>query len=145
MGQFIDALKLSQHFKVPLGGDPLNDSLEMTSVTRHTWQRLIRQPILGLGASSPTPAAVYTFAFLSCTLPVAEVRGRRLSVSLQRSVGCPVLLRGKSWGYEQLRATLARRSSTGETCWLHLQLFPAHNRNGPNLREVGILYQFAGF
>lgn len=53
--QFIDALKLSQHFKVPLGGQPLNDSLDVTSNTQHTWQRWNWQPILLLEASSPFP------------------------------------------------------------------------------------------
>lgn len=53
--QFIDALKLSQHFKVPLGGEPLNDSLDVTSNTQHTWQRWNWQPVLLLEASSPFP------------------------------------------------------------------------------------------
>lgn len=36
-------------------GEPLNDSLEMTSITQHTWQRWIWQPILLHEASSPLP------------------------------------------------------------------------------------------
>lgn len=125
MWQFIDALKLSQHFKVPLGGEPLNDSLEMTSITQHTWQRCIWQPILLLEASSPSPNSCLHvcsshFSLASC-LSLEMGRGRHC-VPLQQSKCCSRTLCGQVLETAKIQRAvrlLTRRDAAGKICWLH--------------------------
>ena len=133
------------------GGEPLNDSLEMTSITQHTWQRWIWQPILLLEASSPSPNSCLHvcslhFSLASCSL--LEMRRGRHCVPLQQSKRCSGHSVGKSSGLQETESAvwlLTRRDTTGKICWLHIQLlFPAHSWNGLNLMEVGVLFQLAG-
>lgn len=57
-GLFVAIYRCSQAvtaLQSAIKGEPLNDSLDMTSNTLHTWQRWNWQPILLLEASSPFP------------------------------------------------------------------------------------------
>lgn len=148
MWQFIDALKLSQHFKVPLGGEPLNDSLEMTSITQHTWQRCIWQPILLLEASSPSPNSCLHvcsshFSLASC-LSLEMGRGRHC-VPLQQSKCCSRTLCGQVLETAKIQRAvrlLTRRDAAVKSAGC--MIFLAYKWNGRKLMEAGVLFQLAG-
>lgn len=99
-GLFVAIYRCSQAvtaLQSTIGGEPLNDSLEMTSITQHTWQRWIWQPVLLLEASSPSPnnclhVCSSHFSLASCSS--LEMGSGRHCLPLQQSKCCSRTLCG---------------------------------------------------
>lgn len=106
-----------------IGGEPLNDSLDMTSNTQHTQQRWNWQPVLFLEASSPFPNSCLRlqFALLSCKLFMLEMWRGRHCVPLQQSKSCSRLLCEYILGSAgNSESCMAGRDTAGKICWLHI-------------------------
>jgi len=147
-GLFVAIYRCSQAvtaLQSTIRGEPLNDSLEMTSITQHTWQRWIWQPILLHEASSPSPNSCLHVCSLhfSCKLHVAgSMESEALAWLCNRASavqGCSV---GKCSGLQEARRAvwlLAGRDTTAKICWLHtLLLLPAYNWKWaqPHMRKL---------
>lgn len=148
-GLFVAIYRCSQAvtaLQSAIGGEPLNDSLDVTSATQHTWQRRNWQPILWLGASSPFPnSCLHVCTVCTSLLQVVHAGNlEREALATQQE-----LFKAALWAHPQVYKKL--RALYG--CWWAETLqvksesctqFAAHCWNGLNLMEVGILFQLAG-